>query len=82
MSNAFDVQAFHYLLKPIDPNKFFEVLKNAYNEINSAKNYEEQYILIKTQNETKKLLIKDIFYIESAGKKLSLIHQPIFTKRM
>jgi len=34
---AFDVGAFHYLLKPIEQVKFFDVLKNAINEERNLK---------------------------------------------
>lgn len=35
--DAFDVGAFHYLLKPVDENKFFEVLERALGERQETK---------------------------------------------
>ena len=72
--NAFDVQAFHYLLKPINIEKFFEVLENAIIEIQNRKqnkHNEENFILIKIQNRQKKIALKDILYLESDNKKVA-----------
>lgn len=71
MSDAFDVHAFHYLLKPIDTKKFSQVLNQAVNEL---KNIQYQnFLLIKVDGLTKKIFLQDIFYIESQNKKV-VIH--------
>ena len=67
---AFDVNAFHYLLKPIDKGKFFKILDNAVKEIKIRKHNEENFILLKIQNRQKKVALKDIFYLESDNKKV------------
>lgn len=71
MPEAFDVQAFHYLLKPIKIEKFFEVLKNAITEVKKRKYNEEVFILLKIQGRQKKFALKDILYLESNNKKVA-----------
>lgn len=77
MEAAFDVGAFHYLLKPVDTEKFRHVLRRALEEIH-ALNGEEKYILISiagskdAQKCTRKILMKDIIYVESNNKKVTL----------
>ena len=70
MAEAFDVQAFHYLIKPIGKEKFIEVLKNAMNEIKCRRRYEDKFILLKIQNQNRKIELKNILYLESNNKKV------------
>ncbi len=42
MFEAFDVSAFHYLLKPIEEKKFIEVLGRAAGEVRKRKRQKEQ----------------------------------------
>lgn len=67
MQEAFDVNAFHYLVKPIDREKFSEVFARALKEITFADNSE--YIVIKSLGRQQKLFLHDIYYIESSNKK-------------
>lgn len=69
MAAAFDVKAFHYLVKPIDENKFKDVFSRAINDCRKIKDKAEKSILIKSGNSFHKVLQKDIFYIESRDKK-------------
>ena len=73
MAEAFDVHAFHYLLKPVDSKKFSQILNQAVDEIKNLRNYAEKFLFAKVDGSNKKILLKDIFYIESADKKV-LIH--------
>jgi len=73
MNNAFDVLAFHYLLKPIDEEKFRNVLERALKELYAAEERTKRYILVKSSGAQQKVYIKDIYYIESANKKV-IIH--------
>lgn len=68
MEQAFDVSAFHYLLKPVDKEKFGRVFSSALRETEEN----DPFIVIKTFGDTQKLLLKDIFYIESSNKKVIL----------
>lgn len=73
MNDAFDVFAFHYLLKPIDEEKFRIVFGRALKELSSAEERTKSYILVKNSGVQQKVYIKDIYYIESANKKV-IIH--------
>ena len=70
MEAAFDVNAFHYLIKPIDKEKFFEVFNRAWKEVSVSKEQEKKYIIIKSLGAQQKLFLKDICYIESGNKKV------------
>lgn len=72
MEEAFDVQAFHYLLKPVKPEKFYQVLERARKEIEFLGRQEDGYVLLKIPQRTKKILLKDIFYVESNNKKVAV----------
>lgn len=74
---AFDVGAFHYLVKPIDKVKFFEVLKCAvakWNEQSTLEQLmpEEKSITVKIGTTTNKIYRKEIIYIESDNRKVIL----------
>lgn len=74
---AFDVGAFHYLVKPIDKVKFFEVLKCAiakWNETSTLEQLmpEEKSINVKIGTTTSKIYRKEIIYIESDNRKVIL----------
>ena len=66
--DALDLYAFHYLLKPVDENKFREVLERAAGEV--AKKKEKRGLFIKKRNLT--LDQADILYIESRAKKVEI----------
>lgn len=70
MADAFDVKAYHYLLKPIDENKFNDVFSRAINDCRKRKECVEDHILIKSGNSYHKLLFEDIYYVESRDKKI------------
>lgn len=73
MNDAFDVLAFHYLLKPIDEEKFRIVFGRALKELSVAEERTKRYILVKNSGVQQKVYVKDIYYIESANKKV-IIH--------
>ena len=68
--DAFDVAAFHYLLKPIREEKFAEVFRRAVFEVNRNKNKNRRQLFIKSKG----LLLdqSDILYLESRGKKVAI----------
>lgn len=70
---AFDVQAFHYILKPIDAKKFSQILNRAIDEIKNFQIQSEKFLMIKADGVNKKIFLKNIFYVESADKKV-IIH--------
>ena len=70
MEAAFDVYAFHYLIKPIDVEKFSEVFSRAWKEASVSCEQTKKYIMVKSSGTQQKLLLKDIYYIESGNKKV------------
>ena len=75
---AFDVGAFHYLVKPIDDVKFTDVLCKAVEEwkvrIKSNKVSEEKYIMINNGGVHSKVMLEDIVYAEVFNRKI-VIHK-------
>ena len=69
---AFDVSAFHYLLKPIEEQKFMEVLGRAAEEAGKRKGQKERQIFIRAKNQGYTLNLNSILYIESRGKKVEI----------
>ena len=69
---AFDVSAFHYLLKPLAEEKLDEVLDRALKEVNRRKTQEKKHLLIKTRNHNYNLDQSNILYLESRGKKVEI----------
>jgi len=72
MEEAFDVHAFHYLLKPIHPDKFALVLERAWQEAEYRDNQQDGSILLKISNRKMKVFLRDIYYVESNNKKVSV----------
>ena len=70
MEDAFDVNAFHYLVKPLDEKKFHTVFKRALKEISTKHKLKKLSVIIKYNGMQKKVLLKDIYYIESSNKKV------------
>ncbi|MDD3417772.1 MAG: LytTR family DNA-binding domain-containing protein [Lachnospiraceae bacterium] len=75
---AFDVEAFHYLVKPIDDNKFAEVLKKAVEQRLSKRTNNgvssDKYLVINHGGLHSKVLIDDIVYAEVFNRKV-VIHK-------
>ena len=77
---AFDVGAFHYLVKPIDNAKFIGVLHKAVDEWHSknsnakAKEPEERYLMINSGGVHTKVMFDDIVYAEVFNRKI-VIHK-------
>ena len=64
--DAFDVNAFHYIIKPIDENNFKEILFSAVKSISKK----DKFLIAKTINSSTKVFLKDIIYIESDQRKI------------
>ena len=75
---AFDVGAFHYIVKPIDDEKFTEVLCNAVDELKALDTYtaasEKRYMMINNGGIHIKVNIDDIVYAEVFNRKV-VIHK-------
>lgn len=74
---AFDVGAFHYLVKPIDDNKFAEVLERAMEQSLSetrSKVQQEKYLMINSNGIHSKVLADEIIYAEVFNRKV-VVHK-------
>ncbi len=69
---AFDVAAFHYLLKPIEEQKFRQVFSRAMEEVGKRKGRQRDLVMIKTKRQNFTLEKSSISYIESRGKKVAI----------
>ncbi len=63
ISRGYDVSALHYLIKPVEKEKLFEVLSKACDNLKK----EEKFILLSVDNESFKINTKDIIYVEAFG---------------
>lgn len=67
---AYDVEAFHYLTKPIDEKKLCEVLKRA--AAKAKERNTSSVLLIKANGKYLKIPKEDIYYVENDGRKVIL----------
>ncbi len=73
MPKAFSVNAFQYLVKPIDEKEFEDVFALAVREcrcLDRKKNTEPEEILVRSGNITRNVPVDDIYYIESSNRKI------------
>lgn len=64
MLDAFDLEAFHYLLKPFDETKVLSVLRRAQEKYVAA----NRYHCIKIKSQSIRIRLSDLFYIEYCRK--------------
>lgn len=76
---AFDVEAFHYLLKPVDTVKFYEVLEKAVairERIRESARLRgacvEASLTVRTKARTEKVYLSEIVYLEVFNRKVTL----------
>lgn len=69
---AFDVAAFHYLLKPIEEEKFASVFQRAILETEKKKRQNQKQLFVKTRTRNVTLDQSRILYIESRAKKVEI----------
>lgn len=74
---AFDVEAFHYLMKPLKKEKFYQVLEAAINKVEEIqetiqKKIEERSIVVKVGTSSQKIYIDEIIYAEIHNRKVTL----------
>ncbi len=74
---AYDVEAFQYLLKPVDDGKLKRVLQKA---VLKTENRSQEFIIVSRDRQKKKLFLDDIYYFEIKGRMVD-VHGPegIFT---
>ena len=60
MAEGYEVDALHYLIKPVDPRKLFRVLEKAADNLKMA----EKVLLLQDNGELRRLIIRNILYVE------------------
>lgn len=70
--DAFDVGAFQYLLKPINEQKFAEVLNRAAEQILSEAEQKKKTLIIQYGSESRAIPLDSIYYLESRNHKVVL----------
>lgn len=63
--DAYDVEAFWYLLKPVDDKKLKNVLQKA---VIKTENRLQEFIIVSKERQKKKLFLDDIYYFEIKGR--------------
>ncbi len=63
--DAYDVEAFQYLLKPLDGHKLRKVLEAA---VRKTQKQSREFILVSKGRQTRKLFLEDISYFEIRGR--------------
>lgn len=71
--DAFDVQAFHFLVKPISDDKLTSVLESAKQHYFKNKKSEKKYTMITTGGTHIKLCLNDVIYAEVFNSKV-IVH--------
>lgn len=62
---AYDVEAFQYLLKPVDEGKLKRVLQKA---VLKTESRSQEFIILSRDRQKKKLFLDDIYYFEIKGR--------------
>lgn len=63
--DAYDVEAFQYLLKPIEDKKLKRVLQKA---VRKTEERSQDFIIVSRDRQSKKLFLDDIYYFEIRGR--------------
>lgn len=71
--DAFDVGAFHYLLKPVQLQKLREILQRAQRETDRKNHAKKQQLFLKTRERSFVVNVEDILFLENALRKV-VIH--------
>ena len=69
---AFDVSAFHYLLKPVSEDKFRKVFAKAWEEAARREQKSGEQIFFRTKSRNITVPKGDILYVESRGRKVDI----------
>ncbi len=62
---AYDVEAFQYLLKPVDDRKLKKVLQKA---VQKAESRSQEFMVVSRERQKKKLFLDEIYYFEIKGR--------------
>ncbi len=69
--DAYDVEAFHYLVKPVDQEKLRQVLKRA---TEKERLLSQDYIVVSRERQKRKLFLDSVRYFEIKGRQID-VHQ-------
>lgn len=67
--DAYDVEAFHYLLKPVEDEKLKRILQKA---IDKTRKRSQEFILVSRERQNRKLFLDDIYYFEIRGRTIEV----------
>lgn len=67
--DAYDVEAFSYLLKPVDENKLKKVLQRA---IPKIEYHSQEYMIVSKERQKRKLFLDDVYYFEIKGRMMEV----------
>lgn len=67
--DAYDVEAFQYLLKPIEEQKLKKVLQKA---VRKTEKRSQAFIIVSRERQKKKLFLDDIYYFEIRGRMIDV----------
>lgn len=67
--DAYDVEAFSYLLKPVDEDKLKNVLHRAVQRIEY---HAQEFIIVSKERQKRKLFLDDIYYFEIRGRMIEV----------
>lgn len=66
---AYDVEAFQYLLKPVDEKKLKRVLQKA---VLKTEKHLQEFIIVSRERQKTKLFLDDIYYFEIKGRRIEV----------
>lgn len=66
---AYDVEAFQYLLKPVDEKKLKRVLQKA---VLKSEKHPQEFIIVSKERQRKKLFLDNIYYFEIIGRTVDI----------
>lgn len=69
---AFDVSAFHYLLKPVPEEKFNKVFDSACREVERLEGLKSEQLFFQTRSRSFTVQKKEILYVESRKRKVDI----------
>lgn len=69
---AFDVSAFHYLLKPVSEEKFRKAFEKACEEADRRARENDEQLIFRTKSRSVAVPKKEILYVESQGRKVDI----------
>ena len=66
---AYDVEAFQYLVKPVEQGKLRSILQRA---VLKFQKDSQEFVLVQSKGQTRKLFLKNIYYFEIRGRVISV----------